>query len=900
MSHAAVPRRRLRSALVAAALTFMPITVAPGMAPSGVAPGITAGRTPFGAASAAAQAAGDTVTRAANPDYAIAGGLSRLMLGSNWRDLWVMPVRVPVLDLARFAGGIRPERRGGGRQSITLHMIDASGGAWIFRSIDKHPEQGVSPELVGTPIGGIIKDQVSMLNPGGHFVMPALLDAVDVLHATPRFFVMPDDPVLGEHRETFAGMFGEIEERPTEGEDDTPGFAGSRKVKNTGNFLDDIEDSGEHRLDEREFLRARLIDFVVGDPDRGTDQWRWARFGEEGAYRWRPIPRDRDWVLVRPNGLLVRGAAKVYPKITPFETDYPSIETLTYSSHILDRRLLTRLTRQDFAAEAARVVAAVTDDVIARAVAALPPEYAAARGAMIAATLRARRDQVPQIAAEFYDWLATEVDVRATDNADLAVLERRPDGTVLVTIRSETEPFYERLFDPAETREVRVFMHGGPDSVRVTGAADGPIRLRVIGGGGDDTLIDEAGNARFYDDRGDNHVVRTAGTRFSAKVWRAPLAPEGLRVGADWSPDWGGSRGIGPVADYEEVSGVTIGARGTIIRYGFRRLPHRWRVDGRALVAPATGGLGAELDVDFRPENARHRMVLHAATTQIEAFRFHGFGNDAPARGSELTLHRKDVIRVEPAVEWALGPLPGRPVEDDAEDDAGDDNDGEQADVVMSGTIRAGPVFGWARARPPAAQAGGSVADASSTQLGARAGIELRRTDHERLPRRGFRVKAEAAGYPAVRGDSDVGAFGRVSGQMAGYVPLASGDRPYLAVRVGGERVFGDFPAWEAAFIGGRHSLRGYSRGRLAGESGVHGGVELRMPVDTVRLLVRTELGVFGFGDVGRVWYESESPGGWHSGWGGGVWLGAFGRALSIAVARGEGSRVHAWLGLPF
>jgi hypothetical protein len=241
-----------------------------------------------------AQLRNDSVTIAAGSQYD-AGALQRFFVGENWRPLWLTPIRVPVLDMGRFAGGLTPERQGGGNQSITLHMSDPTGRTWLFRSVDKFLERGLPDEMRGHVMGDIVADHVSMLHPGGTHILPALLKAAGVLHVQPQLYVMPDDPRLGEFREQFAGMLGSIEERPNNLPDGEPGFAGSIRIRNSENFLDDLEDSQANRLDEAEFLRARLVDFLVGDPDRGTDQWRWARFGEDGApgARFRSIATGR-------------------------------------------------------------------------------------------------------------------------------------------------------------------------------------------------------------------------------------------------------------------------------------------------------------------------------------------------------------------------------------------------------------------------------------------------------------------------------------------------------------------------------------------------------------------------------------------------------------------------------
>jgi hypothetical protein len=863
-----------------------------------------------GAPDAAAQQTRDTVIMA-GPQYD-AGAVRRLLVGDGYRDLWTTPIRVPLLDLRTFAGGLTAERQGGGSQSITLHMRDAGGRRWIFRSVDKLHDGVQWPELRGVPTGRLLRDHVSALHPAGAIMMPPLLEAVGVLHVRATLYVMPDDPQLGEFRATFAGMLGGLELRAEEGPDDSPGFAGSRKVSGINGFLDDLEESAADRLDEHEFLRARLVDFLVGDPDRGTDQWRWIRFDDDRGHIWRPSPIDRDWAFVDADGLLPRLAGGVYPKLIRFGMDYPSVETLTFSSHILDRRLLTRLTRADFAAQAVRVQSAITDDVIDRAVAMMPEEYAAQTAASLVARLRARRDRLPAIADEYYAWLAGEVDVHGTAERDIADIERRADGTVLVRLftaesvadaaadggaarpngQGAAVPYYQRLFLPGETREIRVHLGDGDDLARVRGTIAGPIVVRVIGGAGDDVLEDFAGGARFYDHEGEDRFHRATGTRVSTQQWSPPPAPEGLRAGLDWAPDWGGGRDFGPAVDYEEGAGPVIGAGPSWRRYGFRHLPHQWELDARVLVAPATGRFGATLEYDYRFENSRRAAIVDVRATQFEAFRFYGYGNDSPELNATQSLIRYDRAGIEALMRWHLGRRPG--LDDNAADDT------VAAASGVTGAFTVGPLLRWTRTRlhadAPQHDAGGL--DADVTQLGVRAALDLRSADGRTVPRRGYRVQADARAFPV--GRNPHGASAALAAQAAAYVPLPVAG-PHLALRLGAERVFGEFPAFDAASIGGRHSLRGFRAGRFTGDAAVHGGAELRVPLDTVTLVVlRGEVGLFGFVDAGRVWHDARSPGPTHVGYGAGLWIAALGRAVSVAVAHGETPRAYAWFGLPY
>jgi hypothetical protein len=42
--------------------------------------------------------------------------------------------------------------------------------------------------------------------------------------------------------------------------------------------------------------------------------------------------------------------------------------------------------------------------------------------------------------------------------------------------------------------------------------------------------------------------------------------------------------------------------------------------------------------------------------------------------------------------------------------------------------------------------------------------------------------------------------------------------------------------------------------------------------------------GIFGFADAGRVYLDGKSPGGWHSGMGGGLWLGVLKPSTSVSI----------------
>ena len=97
-----------------------------------------------------------------------------------------------------------------------------------------------------------------------------------------------------------------------------------------------------------------------------------------------------------------------------------------------------------------------------------------------------------------------------------------------------------------------------------------------------------------------------------------------------------------------------------------------------------------------------------------------------------------------------------------------------------------------------------------------------------------------------------------------------------MGLRIGGKKVFGDYPFYEAAFLGGPHTIPGYLPNRFAGDASIFANSEIRLRVADATLLVPGSFGLMLGGDVGRVFLEGESSGKWHPAVGAGVFFDVF------------------------
>jgi len=797
------------------------------------------------------------------------GWLHRFLFGANYRRLWTTPIQVEVLDLHAYAGGLRPARLGGGTQTETLHFEAADGRKFAFRTVDKHPGRMLPRDLRGTVIEWVLKDQVSAGHPAGAVVVPPLLDAVGVRNAPPQLVVMPDDPALGEFRREFAGVLGTLEERPTEGQGDHSEFANARKVIDTDELFERLERGDGTQVDTRGFLAARLMDDFMGDWDRQAKQWRWIREAKGKEAPWEPIPYDRDQAFARYGGLLAGVARLELPKLplTNFGDRYPDLFDLNWNGRVLDRRLLAGLEWSVWDSVAHALQSRLTDSVIDAAVARLPQPYHTEDGARLARALKHRRDRLPQAARGFYNDLALAADV-PTSNASETITAVRGPGALDITIRArdaergEVERFHRR-FNWLGTKDVRLLMLGGDDTVHIVGAGSGPT-LRVIGGTGSKVVVNDGRGAktRVYTDS----ARVTAGGSHPPSIDRRPYRPDSTGLVRSAPRDFGHWWAFRPRIGVASDAGLILSSTVSLFDYGFRRNPYAFRLDLRAAYATGANGFLFEVRGDRRLENSGTHFLFDARASEIDVLRFYGFGNETQASGpSNFFRAYEHQYSFAPALGFSIG---------------------------QRARVQFGPVLKYwttdfgretfiSHARP--------YGSGNFGQVGGQAAIAFDSRDTIAAPTSGVHLTVGGGVYP---GAWDVAStFGEVHGEASTYLNLPLPLGPVLALRAGGKRVWGEVPFQEAAFIGGASTVRGLYSDRYAGDASAYGNAELRFHLFDFGLPVPGQFGLLGLADAGRVWTSGESSSTWHHAFGGGIWFDYLRRrnTMSALVARAEG-----------
>ena len=825
---------------------------------------------------------GQTVEVVPGADYE-GSGFRRFFLGDHYRDLWTVPIQVSVLDLGEFAGGLTPLSSNIGNQTTSLRFRGADGRQYDFRSVYKTPVAGRSPELKGSVVADLLQDGASASHPVGSSVVGHLLEAADVVYAQPTLAVIPDDPALGGFRAAFAGMLGTIEEFPNEEEDGLGGFQDALRVIGSSRLFERIDEGPQDQVDASKFLTARLIDILIGDRARHRDQFRWVLLDDSGPVRyWEPISRDHDEAFVKLDGMLLHLATRYFPQLTSFGPEYGSMLNLNWYAREVDRRFLAGVDRAVWDSTAARLQSQITDQIIEDAVAGLPAPMYEVGGAELIHDLKARRDALPEAVDRYYDLLAREVEIHATNAPEEATVTLVDDRFLEVSIRGSDfqQPYFSRRFDARETQEVRINMWGGRDQVLVGGSGDPDITLRIVGGRGRDVMTDSSrvGDVHFSDSEDEDETGLVLGP--GSSIDRRPYQ-EWIGSDLDRYPprEWGSWLRPVPWIRAGPDFGVLLGFGFTRTRYGFRKSPYASDITVRGAIATGDGWGRVDLDGDIRSENSDRSIEFNVGSDGIEILRYYGLGNDtkgvpgAPSNFYKVELNDihadvKFVDRLGGITKFRVSPYVRRSTTDT-------DNGGRFFDSVAD-TLYGEGTFG---------QVGGEVE------------LEVDARDREIAPTRGAYFRAYGRGVPAMWDVED--AFGRIEGEVRGFLSAPTAWlEPTLAVRAAATRVLGEAPFQDAAYLGGRDNLRGWHSERFAGDASLSGSAELRLALGSFRASLPADYGVFGLVDVGRVYVDGESPGGWHHGFGGGIWL-AFLNTVSLAFANSK-ERNAFYVGLGF
>lgn len=800
------------------------------------------------------------VTRPISTQYIHGKGYYKF-LGKNYRNTWAIPATFETIDLSTAKGGLRIVKQGGGMQTRSLRLESEDEKEYVLRSVNKYPENALSPALRETIAKQVVEDQISSSHPYAALAVARLAEEVGVVHTNPKIVHLPDDPILGIYREKYADKLYLFEEREIAWE----GVAKDFKFFSTGKMLSKIHGDNDHEVLQHKVLKARIFDLWIGDWDRHDDQWRW--IGEKKVKGWKfsPMPRDRDQAFFVNEGLIPKiGSRKwLVPKFQGFDYKAPrTIPGFMFNGRYFDRSFMNELDREDWEESLDDVMAKISVEGVKSAFQDWPDSVVAVDGGEIQGKLLQRKTWLKSGMLEYYQFLAKEVDVIGTDKNELFKVDYLPDGRVEVYLRkidksgNLEQELYRRIFLPKETNEIRLYGLEGDDIFEFNGEGTGKIKVRVIPGHGEKVIADNGRTKRkntlIY--QGPNEKMSIA-LGNSAKVRPVPSEINYDRKSFKFDK-------LMPLASvaYNRDDGIYIGAGLLWEKQGFKKEPFAIRQSVMSKFAFKTNAFNVEYK-GHAVDVLRNLDLIWSADIRAPQYSFNYFG-----MGNESVYNREsfEIAYYRARFNWY------------------ELKTGLQTKLGESGNLTLGPQFQAFKFDPnenankfiTSSESGLDQADLDKARFysGLFAKVFFDTRDHEKMPSRGVFFEAQSQKMWGLNDYS--GSFTKINAELAMYWSFRYPSRLVWATKFGAGRNWGNYEFFQGQTLGGTINLRGFRRYRFNGYAVAYNNTEVRARLFNLKTYVfPATVGVLAFHDIGRVWGRQETSGKWHNASGGGIWM---------------------------
>lgn len=792
----------------------------------------------------------DSMIVKVKPSFDTVSNFHRYLFGDNYRKDYATDTKLPVIRISEIMGGLKPTQLGGGNQSRSLRLADKNGKEYVLRSVEKYPEVLLPQGLRNTFAKDVIRDNMASQHPFSALIVPVLAKAAGVPHSNPIIGIVSPDKNLGDYAPLFENTICLLEERNPLGPSD-----------NTAKMFKKLAKDNDNTYDAKMYLRAKALDVLLGDWDRHEDQWRWKADTTKKGLKYVPVPRDRDQVFFRSDGKIQQYAQKsdLLPMMQGIERDLKDGNWFLWEGRAINSTWLSQYTEQQWNKEVKEFCDLFTDEVFEEALKRLPKESYALRHDQFLAELKQRKASLPKVMSKYYRFFNRIVDVQASHKNEKAEINSLEDGHLKVELYKINKSgnikdvTFSRVFDPEVTKQIRLYMRDGNDSVYINNKTS-PIALKIISGHG--KKVYKVPSSRQYvrvfglkdENIFEGDEVNKLRTKLSADTGNATYLSKDLYSRTSLYPNVG----------YNLDDGLSLGAFMKITNPGFRKQPYGNSQSFSFLYAFATSAIRFKYTGDWLKALGEADVVVHAHVQAPDNTRnFFGVGNETSFNnGIRYYRTRTNLIQLETSMRWRK-PKSTFSIGPSFQYYSFDPKDNQNKFINNVNELNSSDRF---------------VIERNKLYAGAIIDFINNTRDHELLPTLGSYIDFKLTAYKGI--SSAARSYGQFTGAIALYKNLDGRANLVLANRFGGAITVGNPAFYQYAYLGGEGTLLGYRQYRFAGLYSFYNNLELRIRLgDFVSYVLPGQVGIMALYDVGRVWTNNDPSNQWHHGVGGGLYF---------------------------
>jgi hypothetical protein len=415
---------------------------------------------------------------------------------------------------------------------------------------------------------------------------------------------------------------------------------------------------------------------------------------------------------------------------------------------------------------------------------------------------------------------------------------------------------FSKTFLPSVTKEIRIFIGKGDDSV-VVNTKMRSIKLRIIGGDGDKdyNVVNARKKIRVYEKEsnvsfeGMTNKIRKHLSNDTANVSMRPTNRYNLTVpffSVAFNPD----------------DGILPGLSIKHTHQGFRKIPYASIQQFNIAYAFATNAYRLGYKGEWLGSRGKADFILSLmARAPDNTQNFFGRGNETifTKTGDYKKFYRTrfTIYQADPAFRWRGS---------------------------KGSSFSIGPSFQFYHYSPDENTGRfitntsliGSYDSSTIAKDKTHAGLVMNFTNDKRnnilFPTWGSYINIRLQGYAGLNDYSK--SFVQIIPEIVVYKPLNAARTIILAERMGGGISLGKTTFYQSLFLGGHENLLGYRQYRFAGQHSFYNNLELRIKLsDFASYVLPGQFGFTGFFDIGRVWEKKDNSDKWHNAVGGGFYF---------------------------
>ncbi|MFH6934683.1 metallophosphoesterase [Flavobacterium sp. FlaQc-30] len=801
----------------------------------------------------------------------------KFLFGQHYRKYYSMPIEVKTATVDTLMGGLKPIREGGGHQSVSLRMSDPKGREYVMRAMKKSAtaflqsvafkDQYVVNDFADTYAENFLLDFYTTSHPYTSFAVGHLSDKIGLSHTNPVLYYIPRQNGLKEFNASFGDGLYMVEERPADNHIDAKNFGNPTDIISTGDMMANLHKDEKYSVDEKEYIKARLFDMLIGDWDRHSDQWRWGEHKKNGKIIYKPIPRDRDQAFVKYDGTLLSLLMNIpaLRHMRTFKSSIDNVKWLNREPYPLDLAFLKTAEEKNWIAQAKFIQENLSDSDIDNAFKSLPKEVQDETIDEIKQKLKSRKKELQKYAIRYSDVLSKTIMIAGTDKKDKFVLNHIAKNKIeLQVIRMKKdgdELQYTKMISDAKTKNLWIYGLDDNDVFEVKGDHKSNVKIRLIGGQNNDVYnIENGRKVIVYDFKSKENTYN-----LDSKTQTQLTDNYDVNLYNYEKPKYNVVSGL-PNIGYNPDDGVKLGFNVNYTVNNFKQNPYTQKHVLNGFYYFATGGLEFNYAAHFPGLLGKWVIDVESQyTTPNFAMNYFGYGNESQNNDEEFGMDYNRVrirkFNVSGAIrhvgrygsEFSVQPIFQKMTVEETEN--------RYIDIpnIVNPMVFDSQTFGGLKVK-----------------------YQFKNSDFAAKPTLGMAFMI-AATWTTNLSDTKQN-FPTMESILGFTHKIDHNGKLVLATYLKGKAILNNnYEFYQGAALGGDTDLRGYRNDRFLGNSYFSQSSDLRLSLGKIeRTVAPLTYGILGGFDYGRIWLDGENSRKWHQDYGGGLWL----NAINVLTAR--------------